>query len=32
MTTDTTDSTREVQLEISGMSCAACVSRVERQL
>lgn len=32
MTTDTTDSTREVQLDISGMSCAACVSRVERQL
>jgi Cu+-exporting ATPase len=32
MTTDTTDTTRDVQLDISGMSCAACVARVERQL
>ncbi|HEY4578008.1 MAG TPA: heavy metal translocating P-type ATPase [Yaniella sp.] len=32
MTTHKTDSTRDVQLDISGMSCAACVSRVERQL
>lgn len=31
MTTETTD-TREVQLDISGMSCASCVGRVERQL
>ena len=31
MTTETTD-TREVQLDITGMSCASCVGRVERQL
>lgn len=31
MTTETTG-TREVQLDISGMSCASCVARVERQL
>ncbi|GAA2036033.1 heavy metal translocating P-type ATPase [Yaniella flava] len=31
MTTQTNDS-REVQLDISGMSCASCVGRVERQL
>ena len=31
MSTETTE-TREVQLDISGMSCASCVGRVERQL
>ncbi|GAA4118964.1 heavy metal translocating P-type ATPase [Enteractinococcus coprophilus] len=31
MTAETTD-TREVQLDISGMSCASCVGRVEKQL
>ncbi|NLZ97239.1 MAG: cation-translocating P-type ATPase, partial [Micrococcus sp.] len=31
MSTETTD-TREVELDISGMSCASCVGRVERQL
>ncbi len=31
MPTETTD-TREVQLDITGMSCASCVGRVERQL
>ena len=31
MSTETTD-TREVQLDITGMSCASCVGRVERQL
>ena len=31
MTTETTG-TRDVQLDISGMSCASCVARVERQL
>lgn len=31
MTAETTD-TREVQLDITGMSCASCVGRVERQL
>jgi len=31
MPTETTE-TRDVQLDISGMSCASCVARVERQL
>lgn len=31
MSPETTD-TREVELDISGMSCASCVGRVERQL
>ena len=31
MSSETTD-TREVELDISGMSCASCVGRVERQL
>ncbi|HJF15512.1 MAG TPA: heavy metal translocating P-type ATPase [Enteractinococcus helveticum] len=31
MSTETTE-TREVELDISGMSCASCVGRVERQL
>ncbi|MEJ7833420.1 MAG: heavy metal translocating P-type ATPase [Nocardioides sp.] len=32
MTTHTTDPTQDIELEISGMTCASCANRIERKL